>query len=87
MRYSADALGGSVLAATLGAFWLLRHDVAAKSQVLRAELRLLLAGLGAYTCLVGAFSGVPSYQNTLRDHNPDLYHRIESALSVCASER
>jgi hypothetical protein len=86
MRYSADALGGSVLAATLGAFWLLRHDVAAKSQVLRAELRLLLAGLGAYTCLVGAFSGVPSYQNTLRDHNPDLYHRIESALSVCASE-
>jgi hypothetical protein len=87
MRYSADALGGAVLAASLGAFWLLRRDTAAKSAGVRAQLRILVAGLGAYTCLVGAFSGVPSYQNTLRDYNPELYRRIEAALSVCAPER
>jgi hypothetical protein len=87
MRYSADALGGAVLAASLGAFWLLRRDTAAKNAGVRAQLRILVAGLGAYTCLVGAFSGVPSYQNTLRDYNPELYRRIEAALSVCAPER
>jgi hypothetical protein len=87
MRYSADALGGAVLVAALGAFWLLRRDVAAKSPGVRAQLRILVAGLGAYTCLVGGFSGVSSYQNTLQDHNPELYRRIETALSVCAGER
>jgi hypothetical protein len=85
MRYSGDALAGALIAAVLGAFWLLRRAEASRNRVLQWQARLLLAGLGAYTCFVGAFSGVSSYEETLLVYNPDLHRSIASALSLCGS--
>jgi hypothetical protein len=87
MRYSGDALAGAVIAAMLAAFWLLRRADASQNRFLRRQARLLVAALGAYTCFVGAFSGVSSYEETLLVYNPDLHRSIASALSVCGSPR
>ena len=87
MRYSGDALAGAVIAATLGAFWLLRRAEASPHRILHRQVRLLLVALGAYTCFVGAFSAVSSYEETLRVYNPELYDSIASTLSLCGSPR
>jgi len=84
MRYAGDAIGGIVLAATLGAFALLR---AAKSA---GRLWLLLArglvlGLGIQTSVIGALCGVTSTDDPLRTLNPIVFHRLEAALSFCAA--
>jgi hypothetical protein len=71
----------------LAAFWLLRRADASQNRFLRRQARLLVAALGAYTCFVGAFSGVSSYEETLLVYNPDLHRSIASALSVCGSPR
>lgn len=85
MRYSGDPLGGAVICATLGAFWLVRRADAA-SQVLRRSARALVIVTGVYTCLIGAFSAVSSYSDPLKSYNPELYQKLESSLSLCEAE-
>jgi hypothetical protein len=84
MRYSGDALSGALIASSLAAFSLHARARASLSASRRTLAPLLLAALGAYTCLVGAFSGVVSYDDVFLFNNPALIHRLQAKLSFCA---
>jgi hypothetical protein len=83
MRYSADALGGALVAATLGAFWLVRASRTSRSRLVQAQACWLVVAAGVYTCFTGAFSAVSSYEENLKLHNPELFHWLEAKLSLC----
>ena len=86
MRYAGDAIGGIVLAATLGVFALLRAtDRAGRLWLLL--VRGLVLVLGIQTCVIGALCGVTSTDDPLKTHNPIVFHRLEAALSFCAASR
>jgi hypothetical protein len=85
MRYSGDPLGGAVIGATLGAFWLVRLTDSADPLV-RHQVRALVIAVGTYTCLVGAFSAFASYFEPFKHYNPELYQKLESRLSLCETE-
>jgi len=84
MRYSGDALSGALIASSLAAFSLYARARASFSAIRRTLAPLLLGALGAYTCLVGAFSGVVSYDDVFRFNNPALIGRLEASLSFCS---
>jgi hypothetical protein len=87
MRYSGDALAGLLIAATLAAFWLLRRAEISRSPWLRVQTRSALVLLGGYTCLVGAFCAMATYNEPFKNNNPILYQRLDDMLSVCAADR
>ncbi|HWA71380.1 MAG TPA: hypothetical protein VG937_03560 [Polyangiaceae bacterium] len=86
MRYSGDPLGGAVIGATLGAFWLVRLTNAADG-LIRQQVRGLVIAAGAYTCLIGTFSAFASYFDPFKHQNPELYQKLESSLSLCEAEK
>lgn len=83
MRYSGDALSGALIASSLAAFSLYGRARASLSASRRALAQLLLTALGAYTCFVGAFSGVASYEDPFLVNNPGLFYRLQERLSLC----
>jgi hypothetical protein len=87
MRYSGDVLSGALIASSLAAFWLYARARASLSATRRILAPLLLSALGAYTCLVGAFSGVVSYDDVFRFNNPTLIGRLEASLSFCSGDQ
>jgi hypothetical protein len=86
MRYAGDAIGGLVLAATLGAFALFQATYRA-TRSWRLLVRGVVLGLGIQTCVIGALCGVTSTDDPLKSLNPILFHRLEGALSFCAVPR
>jgi hypothetical protein len=84
MRYTGDAIGGLVIAATLAAFWCKRRADATRKPCWMWATRGALIGLGLYTCIIGAFSGVASYGEPFKKHNPALYESLQRNWSLCA---
>jgi hypothetical protein len=85
MRYPGDAIGGVVILTALTAFWLLRRADAA-TPAIRIGTRAVILLLGLHSCLIGAVSGVASYNDPFKKHNPALYERLQRTLSVCKKE-
>lgn len=85
MRYTGDAVGGLVVLTTLTAFWLLRRADATSALGIRLGTRAVIILLGLHSCLVGAASGVASYNDPFKKHNPALYEALQRTLSVCKS--
>jgi hypothetical protein len=83
MRYSGDAIGGLIILTALTAFWLLRRADAASVPGVRLGTRAVILLLGLHSCLVGAASGVASYNDPFKKHNPALYETLQRTLSVC----
>ncbi|HEX3777730.1 MAG TPA: hypothetical protein VHV51_24850 [Polyangiaceae bacterium] len=85
MRYAGDAVGGIVLAATIGAFGLFRWTIRERRRVFGALARVLVLALGLQTCVVGALAAFTTSDEPIRTQNPRLYHRLEKSLSLCES--
>jgi hypothetical protein len=83
MRYSGDATGGVLILTALSAFWLLRRTDAASAPGVRLGTRAVILLLGLHSCLVGAVSGVASYNDPFPKNNPALYETLQRTLSVC----
>lgn len=81
MRYIEDALGGIVLLATLGVFWLLRRSHSRRRSASGLTLRMLIVAIGAQTCIVGALAGFKSYDDSFQNNNPELFRRLEREFS------
>jgi hypothetical protein len=86
MRYTGDAVGGVVLAATLAAFWWKRRAEAGAKPGLVWGTRVALLMLGLHTCIVGAFSGISSYRDPFKLQNPALYDTLQRSWSLCGRE-
>jgi hypothetical protein len=84
MRYTGDVVSGALIASSLAAFSLYARARASLSASRRTLANLLLTGLGAYTCVVGALSGVISYDDVFRFNNPALIQRLQARLSFCS---
>jgi hypothetical protein len=85
MRYAGDAVGGIVLVASLGAFWLLQRSYRVRRHRLGFVARGLVLALGLQTCVVGALTAFSTTDDQLRAKNPFLYQALEDHLSLCSS--
>jgi hypothetical protein len=83
MRYSGDATGGVIVLTVLSAFWLVRRADAASTPGVRLGTRAVIVLLGLHSCLVGAVSGVASYNDPFVKNNPALYETLQRTLSLC----
>jgi hypothetical protein len=83
MRYTGDAMGGVIVLTTLSAWWLLRRADTATTPLVRLGTRGVILLLGLHSCLIGAVSGVASYNDPFVKHNPALYETLQRTLSVC----
>jgi hypothetical protein len=87
MRYIGDAIGGIVLATTLGVFALVKHTQITHHRFSGLLARAIVLALGLQTCVIGALCAVASYDDPLRKYNPALLHRIDAAFSFCDGSR
>jgi len=85
MRYVGDAVGGIVLAACIGVFWLLRQTYALRRRPLGLLARTLVIALGVQTCVIGALCAVTTYDDPLKTLNPTLFHKFDDTLSFCGT--
>jgi hypothetical protein len=83
MRYIGDAIGGIVLATSVGVFGLLKRTHQARPRLTGFLARGLVLVLGLQTCVIGALCAVASYDDPLRKYNPALLRRIDAAVSFC----
>lgn len=83
MRYSGDAIGGMVIAASVVAFVVIRRNADSGRTASKTRVRLLVLLLGLHSCFVGAFSGFSSYNEPFERYNPQLYRKLSEALSIC----
>jgi hypothetical protein len=81
MRYLGDATFGFLLLAVLGAFSL--YERARERPVLRRSLVVGLCLAAAATIAMGLLLGVQGYENHFAKHNPELYSKLDRALSLC----
>ena len=81
MRYLGDATFGFLLLAVLGAFSL--YERARERPVLRRSLVVGLCLAAAATIAMGLLLGVQGYENHFKKHNPELYSKLDRALSLC----
>jgi hypothetical protein len=86
MRYPGDAIGGVAIATTLAAFWLRRRADASGNRIVSVGTRALLISLAVQTTVVGALSGVASYGDPFKKNNPELYRRLQRAVSFCRTD-
>lgn len=87
MRYSADALGGLLIIATVTAFWLKRRTDGVDQLLLTLPIRGGLVLLGLHTCFVGSFLAFASYNEPFKQNNPLLYESLEEQFSFCNRSR
>jgi hypothetical protein len=82
-RYLGDAMGGLVLLGTVvswGAWRTLGHSRAG-----RWGFQLGVPLLGVATCLAGVLTPFAVSTRTFQTHNPVVYQRLETALSLCSA--
>jgi len=87
MRYVEDAVGGLVLASTLGVFWLLQRTYFYRRRAFGLFARGVILAFGAQTCVVGALAAVTSYEDPLKTKNPVLFEQLEEWFSLCRESR
>jgi hypothetical protein len=87
MRYVEDAVGGLVLASTLGVFWLLQRTYFYRRRAFGLFARGVILAFGAQTCVVGALAAVTSYEDPLKTKNPVLFEQLEDWFSLCRESR
>jgi len=79
MRYVGDAMGGITIAATLGAFWILRRSHSERHPGYGFVARGLVLTLGIHTCIAGVLASF----GPMEAANPVLYERLGQTLSFC----
>jgi len=80
-RYLGDALGGLVLLGAVVSWGAWR--TLAQSRAGRWGLGLGVPLLGGLTCLAGVLTPFAESNGTFQKHNPFVYQRLETALSLC----
>ena len=80
-RYLGDAMGGLVLLGTVVSWGAWR--TLAQSRAGRWGFRLGVPLLGGLTCLAGVLTPFAVSTKTFQIHNPIVYRRLETALSLC----
>lgn len=83
MRYTGDAIGGLMLISALSAFWLRKRADASGSRAIAVAARALIIGTGLHTALIGALSGITSYNEPFKVNNPGLHARLQARWSFC----
>jgi len=83
LRYIFDAIGGLVIAATFGVFWLLQRTHRSRRKPIGILVRAAVFVVGVQTCVVGAFAAFTTNYDPMPYFNPTLYQKLEQHLSLC----
>ena len=81
MRYLSDISTGILLLSIWAVFAL--YELAAPRRWARWSLVTALVGVGALTIVLGMLLGFQGYDEMFKNHNPQLYYKLQVGLSFC----
>ncbi|HEX4353555.1 MAG TPA: hypothetical protein VHZ95_11580 [Polyangiales bacterium] len=85
MRFLEDGIGGLLIAAMLGGFWLIDWSRRATRPLLRAFGPTAYVLLALHTSVIGVLLGFTGQNDNFESENADLFGALASKLSVCRS--